>query len=159
MRREADYPFYTLSVSQLCGALANAEARGEIDAGRRAIITVIKNRIASKRHEFYDSDILDAGYDLFYAVVLKNMLINGSYIYQFSCFNENDPNRARMIDLIQQHIYPLTDLATDVISADDDVTKGAVLYYNPTVCHPSWADSAQLVETCIIGKHRFMKYR
>ena len=158
MRREVDYPFFTLSDIQLTGILADAESRGEPIEGQKAICAVVKNRVASKRHEFYDSDILDAGYNLYYAVILKNMLINGNYIYQFSCFNEHDPNRARMIKLIQSGTYPLEDLAAEVISSDEDPTGGSLFYYNPTVCTPSW-NMSLLVETCIIGKHRFMKYK
>ena len=158
MRREQDFPFYTLSDIQLTGLLADAEARGEPLEGQKAIIAVVKNRVASKRHEFYDSDILDAGYNLYYAVILKNMLINGNYIYQFSCFNEHDPNRARMIDMIKNHMYPLEDWAAEVISSEGpDPTDGSLFYYNPTVCTPSW-NMSLLVETCIIGRHRFMKY-
>lgn len=36
-----------------------------------------------------------------------------------------------------------------------DLTKGAVLYYNPKISNPAWAKKC--VETAVVGNHRFMK--
>lgn len=36
-----------------------------------------------------------------------------------------------------------------------DTTNGALLYYNPSICNPSWAKNC--TETAVIDHHRYMK--
>jgi len=118
-----------------------AEARGEGALGQLAVLWVIYNRAlknnASMKHE-----------------VLRPL--------QFSSFNSNDPNRAKLMTAYSDD--PAGWAAAEAVcvlfdsKATVDVTLGATHYYNPSVVQPKWGEGHPEWEHCItIGRHSFGK--
>tara|TARA_Y100000296_G_C5100070_1_gene219451 strand:+ start:147 stop:560 length:414 start_codon:yes stop_codon:yes gene_type:complete len=76
---------------------------------------------------------------------------------QFSCWNENDPNRELITGLTKD-----SDIYRDAVTAvalaavdDDDPTNGATHYYATWIDPPWWAKDME--ETAKFGLHRFLK--
>ena len=90
------------------------EARGEPEKGMRAVAHVIKNRTADVRW----SDDPEA--------VVKQKL-------QFSSWNSNDPNYAKIQALKPNNTFYQTigHIVDDVWNGETDFTNGAVYYYAP----------------------------
>ena len=162
MKRTIDEPFYQLSEAQILTLCCYLEARNQSEEGQIAVMQVIANRV-KRGGWFMDSSLKRVGLSPWHCVVLKNALVGckikgmpcSKYVYQFSCFQEGDPNRAK--GLKQCNNYTLdTSLAEKVIAGElEDTSKGALYYYAPQVCSPAWAKS--MTETAVIGDHRFMK--
>lgn len=119
------------------------EAQGEPFSTKLAVAEVINRRTLMK----YMSDGSVAG------TVLWPMQFSGwnahddtpSYKERIECAKicSDDPV---VIECIQ---------AWDQAVAGSNTTKGATLYYNPSISNPYWAKKA--VETAVIDKHRYMK--
>ena len=113
------------------------EARGESKAGRRAVARVILNRWKAK--SWYGSRL---------GVVCQKP-------WQFSCWNENDPNleKLRKLELNRNKILRmcLIDLL-EAMNEDQDPTNGATHYHNANISAP-WAQGK--VACAIIGHHLF----
>ncbi len=115
------------------------EARGEGNAGIQAVANVIMNRV--KAGTWYGAGVKD--------VVLKPR--------QFSCWNEGDPNRAKMLavtdsDISFRNAKYLAEQAVNGILPD--ITLGANHYHASNI-RPNWADVDKM--TVIIGNHVFYK--
>lgn len=112
------------------------EARGEAFEGRLAVAHVIANRAEAN----YMGDTL--------AAVCRRP-------YQFSCWNSDDPNRAKMEALSKDDpVYRDCLLAVGLaLVSDADPTRGARHYHNESVA-PKWADAAR--ERIVIGDHIFL---
>lgn len=114
------------------------EARGETQAGKVAVAWVIRNRFESEKW-FAGATIKDT--------VLKP--------YQFSCWNENDPNRVEVLNVefdnkdLQKCLYAVLGVFTNL---EPDPTYGSTHYHADGVS-PDWADGK--VPVCSIGGHRF----
>jgi N-acetylmuramoyl-L-alanine amidase len=140
---EIDYKIEGESIPQEIDILARTmygEARGEDDKGKAAVAWVVRNR--AERGGWWGDDIAE--------VCLKP--------YQFSCWNQNDPNRKK-IERLSARGNPLfqkcIDIASDVLRGKiSDLTKGANHYHAPHV-KPSWAKSENF--TVRIGNHLFYK--
>lgn len=123
------------------------EARGEygrIDGGLASLIAVgnvVMNRVQQKT--WFGRTVRE--------VCLKP--------YQFSCWNENDPNREKLcgVSSDNQVFAQCLDVAKAVVARRyPDLTKGSDHYYsNDLVFPPKWAYEAN--ECVRIGKHRFFK--
>jgi len=130
------------------------EARGENLMGKIAVGCVVRNRVINE-HSSYKEEILKP--------------------YQFSCFNEGDPNfikiyhiAEKLVDLSPEDLekkikelnkvyYALYDCylaASAVMQGIEDVTKGALYYFSKKSKIPYWA--ARLTITEIIGNHIFL---
>ena len=115
------------------------EARGEGLHGMQAVANVVMNRVNAA--SWYGASIKD--------VVLKP--------YQFSCWNANDPNRAKIDRLSIEDLAAsgALNVARQVISGQlKDITGGATNYHATSV-NPSWA--AKMTKTVQIGNHVFYK--
>ncbi|HBE45737.1 MAG TPA: cell wall hydrolase [Deltaproteobacteria bacterium] len=121
------------------------EARGEPLSGKIGIAFVIMNRV--KKDGWFGSTIKK--------VILKPK--------QFSCFNEKDPNRVKLVMLAQNWDYFFQKdkalrecyyVAEKIIEDNtfQDNVFGAT-HYKTAKCRASWADSMQLV--AVIGNHEF----
>lgn len=117
------------------------EARGEARDGKTAVAWVIKNRVDSPKWWGHD----------WRSVCRKP--------WQFSCWNDNDPNRAKV-----EAVTTEDDAFRDCLQASalvmsgevTDPTKGATHYYAKAMkALPTWASHA--VKTAEIGGHVFMK--
>lgn len=112
------------------------EARGEGARGMQAVGNVIMNRV--KAAGWYGASIKD--------VCLKP--------YQFSCWNENDPNRTKIINATAAQLKQARTIAEKVISGElPDITGGATHYYANTIAAPYWTKSMK--KTATIGNHIF----
>lgn len=120
------------------------EARGEPLAGKEAVANVVINRLrhAQKRGGFWwGHTIVD--------ICTKP--------YQFSCWNENDPNYKKLIAVGSddaQFAVCLRIARRAVVGTLPDNTGGADHYHADTIM-PSWArDRAPIA---VIGNHIFYK--
>ena len=114
------------------------EARGEKDIGRRAVAHVILNRW--KKGGWFGQGL--AG------VCLK--------AWQFSAWNENDPNRAKIDGLQFWRSKTLQQCALAFITAmgEEDMTKGATHYHRNGIEETvPWAQGQ--MSCVVIGNHTF----
>lgn len=119
------------------------EARGERLAGMIAVGCVIRNRALHPRVRWWG-----VGFE---GVCLKP--------FQFSCWNEKDPNRRMLLALDQVAPSPIYTLckaiAADIIDGHlPDITGGADHYHNLDV-KPDWAEGLKPIKR--IGQHVFYK--
>lgn len=117
------------------------ECRGETIVGQRAVAQVIINR--SKDPRWPDS-IAD--------VCLQP--------WQFSAWNENDPNREKLekVGLNDIAFVDCLHVAIDAMSGSPDLVKGANHYLTSALAKsrpPKWFDPAKVTKT--IGSHVFLK--
>ena len=113
------------------------ESRGETKEGQYAIAHVIKNRLDSKR--WFSADTLEG--------VCKKK-------WQFSCWNENDPNKEKMEQLTHGDIKDFVDIANNVLDGLHDSNVGkATHYYADYISEPKWAKEKTPITT--IGVHHF----
>ena len=109
------------------------EARSEPIEGRTAVAWVIRNRAASGFAGML------SGKDGAVAHVCQAA-------YQFSCWLESDPNRAKIDALVRDDYADDYDLAQDVLEGIvPDPTGGAVNYYSPSIAAPYWTSSMKFV--------------
>ena len=115
------------------------EARGEGARGMQAVANVVMNRVNAG--SWYGASVKD--------VVLKK--------WQFSCWNDNDPNKAIIENLSERQLALNGSLAIarQVMNGSlPDITGGATHYHAKSIV-PSWAASMQ--KTAVIGNHIFYK--
>lgn len=120
------------------------EARGESWEGKLAVAEVIRNRMRQK----YSSDGTVSG------TVLR--------AFQFSGFNTQDPNRIPSFridgdDPVVKECEKAWKESEQTLEIRSSITKGAVLYYNPTIViqKPKWVDLS--VEVARVGPHVFYR--
>lgn len=165
-RPEVDGTFYELSKDELLSILLKGEAGGESLLGKLGVLWVVKNRV-KKGGWFYDSLISKHLPDKpYHAVILKNALVKGKvklrFIYQFSCFQDadpndpldDDPNRIKLLTLANNHQFPLLEMVGG-LDRMEDPTRGATHYYADYIPKPYWADKME--NTCKIGRHYFLR--
>ncbi len=114
------------------------EARGELPLGRLAVAWVIRNRWESGKW-FGRGTVTD--------VCLRS--------FQFSAWNENDPNRAKLEALSPDHpVYQLCLYAAlgAMRGLEEDPTGGATHYFATRTTRPAWAKGKH---GRIIGGHSF----
>lgn len=113
------------------------EARGEGMQGMQAVGNVIMNRV--KQGGWYGASVKD--------VVLKP--------YQFSCWNEGDPNRQKILNATDAQLATARSIAEKIIDGIlGDITGGATHYHAKSI-NPYWA--ASMTKTVTIGNHIFYK--
>lgn len=113
------------------------EASGQSPDGQAAIAHVLLNRMDDGRW----------GHSVA-AVCL--------YPSQFSCWNTVDPNRERLAKASDGDLSSIRRILDDAMDGlSEDPTNGALYYFNPSVCRPSWA--ALFIKTGSIGSHDFYK--
>lgn len=114
------------------------EARGENEAGKKAVICTVLNRFKSGR---------------WYAG--KTIAETCKKPWQYSCWNKGDPNLVKMQTLGYVELKPYIELIKTV-EEEGDITHGATHYYNPTAClKPKWAIGSQPCYVC--GSHLFFR--
>lgn len=113
------------------------EAEGECYEGKVAVAEVILRRTRRK----YMSDGTITG------TVLRRL--------QFSGMNHDAPNRVRSfkIDTDDDTVKECLK-AWAQAEAGSNLSGGAMHYYNPSLCDPSWAKGAEVVVE--VGNHRFV---
>jgi len=120
------------------------EGRSQNEAGMRAVGHVIRNRWRARRHGAFVTDTVSAA-------------------WQFSCWNEGDPNRAAMLGVED---LPKTSrdyrlwlaakrLATEILAGRSADPTGGALFYHTTAVRPDW--SAGVAPVAQIGDHLFFR--
>lgn len=128
-----------------------AEARGEGREGALAVACVIRNRATRAG---YAHELLGKEGALVRVCEAK---------WQFSCWNDGDPNKPKMLALQPEDAPDLFDLCQDVLdgAVHVDPTKGADLYYAPQGMPngepPYWA--ATVKQVAVIGHQIFFDGR
>ncbi len=115
------------------------EARGEIHEGWIAVAWVIRNRVENPG--WWGNDVTS---------VCKKP-------WQFSCWNESDPNRLKLLDLsVSDTLYQsILSVVKDVFDGTtQDPTSGAD-FYKVIICEANWAVGKTPV--AIIGNQQFYK--
>jgi N-acetylmuramoyl-L-alanine amidase len=121
------------------------EARGEGSAGMQAVACVILNRlhISQERNGFWWGN---------------NLIEICQKPYQFSCWNKDDPNRKKMMQVTSQedlHFASAVRIARRGIYASlQDLTGGSDHYHAVSVM-PYWAKYEKPI--CVIGNHIFYR--
>ena len=113
------------------------EARGEGATGMQAVVNVIMNRTKN------------GGW---YGLTPKEVCLKK---WQFSCWNENDPNREKLLAVTtaDKNFAKALDLATLAYNGQlPDITGGATNYHAKSIL-PSWA--SRMTKTAEIGQHIF----
>ncbi len=123
------------------------EARGEGSAGMQAVAQVILNRMKISKKlggYWWGNDIVQ--------ICQKP--------FQFSCWNKDDPNRAKLIQLSAENdIYFVTAIriarraVADVLG--EDVTGGATHYHAASISSPYWVKDNK--PTAVLGRHIFYR--
>ncbi len=117
------------------------EARGEGRSGMEAVAAVVMNRFHTSA--WYSAATV-AG------VAMKK--------YQFSAWNQNDPNYDKLINVTANDPYfaLALEIAKNAISGNlEDKTGGATHYYSNSILPPIWTQGGEKVAQ--IGKHIFYK--
>ncbi|MBF0168777.1 MAG: cell wall hydrolase [Alphaproteobacteria bacterium] len=130
-----------------------AEARGEDSIGRMAVAAVILNRVKYAR-AWRERN----GSKFWWGETIAQVCTKA---WQFSCWNENDPNLPKLIDgrAERDPAYPAClEVARLALSGElTDMTGTATHYLNPKVLSklPDWADPEH--ETWRHGRHTFYR--
>jgi N-acetylmuramoyl-L-alanine amidase len=130
-----------LSEADLLARCIWGEARGESIRGKLAVAHVVLNRVNA--NSYYGSSIKE--------VILKPL--------HFSCFNENNPNLAKILSLNSSNpdlAYCQAVADVSLLTGNPDPTGGATHYYAAHV-KPSWVSSPQMKFLCKIGNHLFYR--
>lgn len=122
------------------------EARGEGSSGMQAVAQVILNRLAISKElgsYWWGNDVVQ--------ICQKP--------FQFSCWNKDDPNRAKLIQLsADDDIYFVTAMriARRALAATlgTDVTEGAT-HYHAAGISPYWVKDNKA--SSVLGKHIFYR--
>lgn len=113
------------------------EARGETDEGVKAVAAVILNRLASSR----------------YPNTLAGVCRQSK---QFSCWNSNDPNRAKIdaLSAMDPDFLRLRSIVDQLIAAGpQSVLPANVLHYHTTTISADWSKGKPVFDR--IGSHNF----
>jgi len=129
------------------------ESRGEPEKGREAVAAVVMNRVAiAKRHMSQTGK----PHPLFGDGTVRSACLMP---YQFSCWNDGDPNRAKILALDFAHPDPLLNdclavAARAIAGILTDWTHGATHYKEASLSWPhGWGpECTPLAE---IGHHAF----
>jgi len=138
--------FWNLSEEELLALVIWAEARGEPYDGRRAVGTVILNRL--DKNGWFGKTL--------HEVILKP--------FQFSCFNISDPQFKKLVKIAQNFeeacknnitlrscLWMAQGLLNGTIPRDDK----NITHYHTLDCNPKWDDNMVLVKC--VGHHGFFK--
>lgn len=124
------------------------EARGEDRQSKIAVACVVLNRVEKKKQ---------CGWRLIDGKKVPTIAATCLKPYQFSCWNEKDPNRKIIIAVTSEDkvFAECLDIAKLACSGKlKDETKGATHYYNPKACiKPRWAEGK--TPCAVVGKHLF----
>lgn len=128
-----------------------AEARGEVNAARQGVASVVRNRV---------------GYQGKYGEKFAGVILKP---YQFSSFNVGDPNREKMLCPLENQGALAEKVWDDCYSIAQgiyigtlaDNTEGAVFYFSPPLTQPplhgeslAWGPTFQTVKLGALTFHR-----
>ena len=117
------------------------EARGEGEAGMYGVACVIAQRVINRNK-----------------TAKQVCLQKGKRIWQFSCWDERDPNRKKLPTLLKthQHAAYAKMLATNINNLQHSYVGNADHYCHVNT-HNYWTRTSAPIK--VIGKHKFFKLR
>ena len=117
------------------------EARGEGEAGMYGVACVIAQRVINRNK-----------------TAKEVCLQKGKRIWQFSCWDERDPNRKKLPTLLKthQHAAYAKMLATNINNLQHSYVGNADHYCHVNT-HNYWTRTSTPIK--VIGKHKFFKLR
>ena len=117
------------------------EARGEGEAGMYGVACVIAQRVINRNK-----------------TAKQVCLQKGKRIWQFSCWDERDPNRKKLPTLLKthQHAAYAKMLATNINNLQRSYVGNADHYCHVNT-HNYWTRTSTPIK--VIGKHKFFKLR
>ncbi len=140
------------------------EARGESDLGRLAVAYVACNRAeiaarhvaaSGKPHPLFGDGTIAGACQVHHTMHRPNG--RAVEVYQFSCWNEYDVNRAIILalDLTSEEAQPAARMATAALhQTAPDPSNGATHYHEASIC-PYWA--AGETPCAEVGDHVFYR--
>lgn len=151
---------------QVLAATAWGEARGEGEEGIQAVIAVIANRVAIARnrgrYQFGGGGCKALDGDGVWQTIAPASFAAACLMpWQFSAWNANDPNRAKMLELDFDNPDDVLTQCLDgarqaIIGNLADPTDGATFYKTTVLPWPrDWG--APLPPIAVIGRHSFYK--
>ncbi|NHN93811.1 cell wall hydrolase [Acetobacter sicerae] len=129
-----------MTPTEIAARTAWGEARGDGPDGMHAVLNVIGNRV--KQPSWWGHDI---------AGVCQRP-------WQFSCWNSDDPNRAKLLAVTEQNAQFAIALKLAgflVAGTLSDITHGADHYYSVHITPPLWANCQK--PTAHIGDQLFFR--
>ena len=143
--------------AELFALCLESEAGGESTEGKRAVAQVILNRM--ERH--YQSDGTVAGTILHLSAFsgFWFSMIDGHYVRDCHTLDEAKAKAETMlIKAKETSVWPMCVMvAAQALGGDiptEPALSKAILYYNPKISNPVWADPAK--EVAAIGQHVFL---
>lgn len=138
-------PFASLSDAQLLALTIYGEARGESAEGKIAVGSVVLERV--RRQTWYGKTVQE--------VCLKP--------WQFSCFNEADPNRGKLINIAEKwdEAMAMDASLNDCYGISSGLLDGSIApnvkatHYKTIRCNAEWAERMHRVTT--IGNHEYFE--
>lgn len=118
------------------------EARGEPVRGQEAVAAVVMNRVGRAMERggwWWGSSVVE---------VCRRP-------FQFSCWNANDPNRARIerADANDREFAICIRIARRAVSGALADPTGGATHYHAANAHPPWAKARE--PSAVIGRHKF----
>src|SRR5271168_1882889 len=133
-------PYEALSDLELCALCVWREARGEGLLGKRGVAHVILNRASNPG---------------WWGHTVSNVILHP---YQFSSFNEGDPNADKWPEDNDPSYSDSLTVAEDVlVNGDSDITQNATSYFDISIPTPIWAGTMDL--TLSVGRLRFYRLK
>lgn len=128
---------------ELLARLLWGESRGELLPGQVAVAAVVMNRVRDGR----------------YGHGIKGVCLRP---WQFSCFNNNDPNLPLLLQPPRHAPYRQCEIIAELAVKEllQDPTDGATHYYNPETVPGGWPaswDKSKMVDCGTIGRHSFWR--
>lgn len=124
------------------------EARGEDRQSKEAVACVVLNRVEKRKQ---------CGWRIIGGKKVPTIAATCLKPWQFSCWNEKDPNRKIILEVTPENkvFAECLDIARQAYDGKIiDMTKGATHYYNPKACaKPRWAEGK--TPCAVVGKHLF----
>jgi N-acetylmuramoyl-L-alanine amidase len=128
--------YETLSDADLMALCIWREARGEGELGRRGVGHVIRNR--AEQPCWWGNDVR--------SVILKK--------WQFSSFNENDPNSSLVPNPADRGWVAIQAIAKGILAGNDpDITEDATFYHDSSMGWPAaWGLESAYTLTLKVGR-------
>jgi hypothetical protein len=127
------------------------EARGEGMMGRRGVAHVLNNR--TQDPSWWGHTWL--------GVIFRNVVSNsGKRIFQFSSFNQSDPNAIQFPSAVGRDWLEIKDIVAAVLKgSDDDITNGAEFYHDSSISFPAtWGRREDYKMTLAVGRFCFYRF-
>lgn len=131
----------SLSTEELLARLILGEARNQPLRGMVAVGCVVMNR--------FNDGFKRYGATVFNVITRK---------WQFSCFNEKDPNLPKLLSNPGKPIGICRTISSLIFEGIINDPTGGATHYHTKNCDPAWNDNpSRMFYLCTIGDHKFYR--